>query len=107
MLTYNNKYIKMKENSYDNESFFKKYKSMLRSEKGLSGAGEWPTLQSMLPPFESKRLLDLGCGYGWHCMYAIENGAEYALGLNLSEKMINEAKKRNPSDKNRIYCFRN
>ena len=31
----------MKENKYDNEQFFEKYSRMLRSQKGLEGAGEW------------------------------------------------------------------
>ncbi len=54
----------MKENVYDKESFFEKYGEMLRSKEGLKGAGEWPTLEKILPDFEGKRTLDLGCGYG-------------------------------------------
>ncbi|MCI8513858.1 MAG: class I SAM-dependent methyltransferase, partial [Lachnospiraceae bacterium] len=38
---------------------------------------------------------DLGCGYGWHCKFAAEQGASQVLGLDLSRKMIEEAKKRN------------
>ena len=63
----------MKENFYDNQPFFDKYSAMARSQKGLEGAGEWPTLKTMLPDFKNKVVLDLGCGYGWHCMYAIQN----------------------------------
>ena len=59
----------MKENKYDDEQFFKKYSEMDRSLKGLQGAGEWPALEKLLPDFEHKRVLDLGCGYGWHCIY--------------------------------------
>lgn len=39
------------------------------------------------------------CGYGWHCKYAAEQGATAVLGIDLSEKMIAEAKKRNPDTK--------
>ena len=39
----------MKENFYDNQPFFDKYSDMARSKKGLEGAGEWPTLKTMLP----------------------------------------------------------
>ena len=60
----------MKENVYDTPSFFEKYSEMLRSKEGLKGAGEWPTLEKMLPDFKGKQVLDLGCGYGWHCLYA-------------------------------------
>lgn len=87
----------MKENPYDQESFFLQYSRMDRSVKGLAGAGEWHAFQKMLPDFKGKRLLDLGCGYGWHCHYAIEQGAREAIGIDLSEKMLAEAKRRNPS----------
>ncbi|HJD76152.1 MAG TPA: class I SAM-dependent methyltransferase [Bacteroides reticulotermitis] len=85
----------MKENAYDKQSFFEKYGEMLRSKEGLKGAGEWPTLEKMLPDFTGKRVLDLGCGYGWHCMYAAQQGASAVLGLDLSERMIDEAIQRN------------
>lgn len=88
----------MKENKYDNDKFFNQYKKMNRSINGLSGAGEWHELKKMLPEFKGKRVLDLGCGFGWHCKYAVENGAKLAVGIDLSEKMLEEAKKIN-SDK--------
>lgn len=86
----------MKENPYDNPEFFEKYSQMDRSKKGLSGAGEWAALKELLPDFSGKRVLDLGCGYGWHCAYAAEHGAVSVVGTDISEKMIGEAKKRNP-----------
>ena len=55
----------MKENKYDNDVFFEKYSRMDRSKVGLSGAGEWSELQKLLPDFNGKRVLDLGCGYGF------------------------------------------
>lgn len=88
----------MKENFYDNQPFFDKYSAMARSQKGLEGAGEWPTLKTMLPDFKNKVVLDLGCGYGWHCMYAIQNGEKSVLGIDLSRKMIKAALERNNSD---------
>lgn len=45
--------------------------------------------------FKEKLFLDLGCGYGWHCAFAAEQGAVQVLGLDLSRKMIEETKKRN------------
>ena len=62
----------MKENKYNNSHFFSQYSQMSRSVEGLKGAGEWHVLQKMLPDFAGKRVLDLGCGFGWHCAYAIE-----------------------------------
>lgn len=84
----------MKENKYDDEVFFDKYSQMERSKKGLSGAGEWETLEKVLPDFKGKRVLDLGCGYGWHCIYAAEHGAESVIGADISRKMIETAKKK-------------
>ena len=69
----------MKQNKYDDEAFFQKYGQMARSRQGLEGAGEWSELQKVLPDFAGKRVLDLGCGYGWHCRYAAENGAEMCI----------------------------
>lgn len=82
-------------NEYDNESFFKEYAKMARSKNGLSSAGEWRQLKPLFPPLQGKSVLDLGCGYGWHCKFAAEQGAVQVLGLDLSRKMIEEARKRN------------
>lgn len=67
---------------------------MRRSIKGLNGAGEWETLQKMLPSFENKRVLDLGCGFGWHCQYAIEKGASKVVGVDISNKMLEVAREK-------------
>lgn len=80
---------------YDNEDFFKAYADMERSKKGLEAAGEWHQLKPLFPDLKNKTVLDLGCGYGWHCKYAADNGAASVLGIDLSEKMIAEALKRN------------
>ncbi len=82
-------------NEYDNETFFNQYANMSRSKKGLSASGEWHQLKPLFPPLQGKMVLDLGCGYGWHCKFCEEQGASTILGIDLSEKMIQEAKKRN------------
>lgn len=84
----------MKENLYDNEIFFEKYSQMPRSVQGLSAAGEWEALRSLLPDFRGKRLLDLGCGYGWHCAYAMEHGAFSAAGVDISKRMLDVAREK-------------
>ena len=79
---------------YDNERFFMEYAKMARSRDGLRSAGEWRQLKPLFPPLQGKDVLDLGCGYGWHCRFAAERGAAQVLGLDLSAKMIAEAKAR-------------
>lgn len=82
----------MKENKYDDEAFFEKYSAFPRSVGGLSAAGEWHELERLLPDFTGQRVLDLGCGFGWHCIYAAERGAAEVLGTDLSEKMLAKAR---------------
>ena len=84
----------MKENRYDDQEFFDRYAEMARSRKGLSGAGEWPVLKEMLPDLQGCRMLDLGCGYGWHCLYAAEHGAKAVHGIDLSERMLATAREK-------------
>jgi SAM-dependent methyltransferase len=84
----------MKQNVYDNDQFFEKYSQMRRSVMGLEAAGEWKTLEMMLPDFQDKRVLDLGCGYGWHCQYAVEHGAKSVTGVDISEKMLAVAREK-------------
>lgn len=84
----------MKENKYDDEVFFEKYSQMYRSIYGLQGAGEWHEFEKLLPDFQGKRVLDLGCGYGWHCQYATEHHAQYVLGVDISKRMLETAKQK-------------
>lgn len=81
----------MKENKYDDPAFFKQYRAMPRSVDGLAAAGEWHVFAGMMPDFSGKRVLDLGCGFGWHCRYARALGAESVVGVDLSENMLAEA----------------
>ncbi len=89
----------MKENKYDDAHFFERYRQMSRSVEGLKGAGEWPSFQKMLPDLKNKRVLDLGCGFGWHCQYVVEQGAQSVVGVDISERMLETARNlhRSPS----------
>ncbi|WP_347254537.1 class I SAM-dependent methyltransferase [Leminorella grimontii] len=84
----------MKENIYDSERFFEKYRRFPRSVQGLAAAGEWHELEKMLPDFAGKRVLDLGCGFGWHCIYAAERGAASVLGTDISANMLSVAREK-------------
>jgi len=95
----------MKQNKYDDDIFFQKYSNMDRSKNGLESAGEWHELKNLLPDFQGKRVLDLGCGFGWHCRYAVENGAESVVGIDISQKMLNEARNKTKSERIRYICM--
>lgn len=81
----------MSQNIYDNPAFFAGYAQLPRSQFGLDGAPEWPAIQRILPELAGKRVLDLGCGYGWFCRYAREHGATEVTGIDLSSKMLARA----------------
>ena len=83
-------------NEYDNEVFFAQYAQMDRSKGGLATAGEWHQLKPLFPPLDGMAVLDLGCGYGWHCKYAAGHGAACVLGTDISQKMLEAARARNP-----------
>lgn len=82
----------MTQNIYDREEFFAGYSQMRRSLEGLDGAPEWPSLRALLPPLHDRRVVDLGCGFGWFCRWAREHGAGRVLGIDISEKMLDRAK---------------
>jgi SAM-dependent methyltransferase len=82
----------MKQNIYDEQGFFLKYSKMPRSTGGLDSAEEWPAFRALLPDLTDKCVLDLGCGFGWHCRYARQQRARSVLGVDLSEQMLAQAK---------------
>jgi SAM-dependent methyltransferase len=82
----------MAQNIYDNDEFFAGYSQLERSISGLKGAPEWPALRALVPDLRDRRVLDLGCGFGWFCRWAVENGAAYVLGVDFSEKMLARAR---------------
>ncbi|TPM07895.1 class I SAM-dependent methyltransferase [Mesorhizobium sp. B2-3-11] len=86
----------MAQNIYDQPDFFAGYSQLGRSVEGLDGAAEWPALRAMLPDVAGLRIVDLGCGFGWFCRWAHEQGARQVLGLDLSEKMLARARAAGP-----------
>ena len=82
----------MTQNIYDDDEFFAGYSKLRRSEEGLAGAPEWPSLRAMLPELAGLRVLDLGCGMGWFCRWAQEQSALSVTGIDVSEKMLDRAR---------------
>ncbi len=81
----------MSQNIYDNPEFFSAYTQLGRSVHGLDGAAEWPLLRSFIPELAGKRVLDLGCGFGWFSRWAREQGASSVAGYDISENMLQRA----------------
>ena len=82
----------MTQNIYDHAEFFERYSRLPRSVEGLDGAPEWPALRALLPDLAARKVLDLGCGFGWFCRWARAQGAAEVLGLDVSEKMLARAR---------------
>ena len=82
----------MTQNIYDNEEFFAGYSRLRRSIEGLDGAPEWPALRALLPNLSGLKVLDPGCGFGWFCRWARQQGAARVLGIDVSEKMLERAR---------------
>ena len=80
------------QNVYDDPDFFAGYSRLPRQVHGLDGAPEWPAIRDMLPPLAGKRIVDLGCGFGWASRWMREQGAAAVLGLDLSDNMVRRAK---------------
>lgn len=81
----------MSQNIYDDTTFFEGYSQLPRQLNGLEGTPEWESFRSLIPTVKGANVLDLGCGYGWLCRWARENGAKKAMGVELSENMLQKA----------------
>lgn len=51
-----------------------------RTVHGLDGVAEWPMLRELVPSVTGPRVVDLGCGFGWFCRRAAEQGAAEVVG---------------------------
>lgn len=86
----------MTQNIYDEDEFFAGYSRLPRSVEGLDGAPEWPALRALLPELRGRKVLDLGCGFGWFCRWARDSGAAHVQGIDVSEKMLARARDMTP-----------
>ncbi|MBB4093550.1 class I SAM-dependent methyltransferase [Brucella pecoris] len=88
----------MAQNIYDRDDFFTAYSQLPRSVHGLEGAPEWPFVRSLLPDLTDRDVADLGCGFGWFCRFAREQGAASVIGYDLSENMLERARRDTQDD---------
>ncbi|MCR5802409.1 MAG: class I SAM-dependent methyltransferase [Lachnospiraceae bacterium] len=84
-----------KQNIFDNETFFTEYRKLREREINANNLFEIPTLYSLLPDFEGKSVLDLGCGTGERCVDYVKRGAVRVQGIDISEKMLAVAQEEN------------
>ncbi|WP_100013125.1 class I SAM-dependent methyltransferase [Lentibacillus sediminis] len=94
----------MKQNIYDNPTFFKDYISLRESGITYNDFVEQPAMKSAMPDLRGKTVLDLGCGDGHFSTYCIENGAAKVIGADISSNMIARAKKNNSHDNIEFIC---
>lgn len=80
------------QNIYDDPDFLAGYVTLDRQVHGLDGAPEWPLLRSMIGDVAGRRVLDLGCGFGWFARWADENRAARVLGIDVSSTMLDRAR---------------
>ena len=89
----------MKQNIYDDETFFEGYKKIRENKNSANILFEKPALFSLLPELAGKRILDLGCGYGENCTEFVKKGASKVMGIDISKKMLEVAEKENSDPK--------
>lgn len=84
-----------KQNIYDNDIFFEGYKKIRNNQANANNLFEIPMLFSSMPELKGKSVLDLGCGFGEHCTRVIDEGATKVVGIDISKKMLEIARKEN------------
>ena len=84
----------MKQNIYDNDTFFGKYQEIRARENNYNNLLEQPNFFTLLPSLQNKIVLDIGCGIGDFAAYCIHQGAKQVTGIDISSNMITHAKKR-------------
>jgi len=88
-----------RQNIYDNEIFFAGYSKIREKENNANELFEKPALFSLLPNLTGKTVIDLGCGFGEHCMEYVRKGAASVVGIDISEKMLAVAEAKNSHPK--------
>lgn len=88
----------MKKTIFDDRQFLSEYLRLRQDPKGHNELIEKPAIHSLLQPLSGRKVLDLGCGFGDFCRYAISKGAQSVVGIDLSGEMITRAKATMPTD---------
>ncbi len=84
-----------KQNIFDDETLFRGYRKLRENPESANELFEKPALFALLLGLEGKAILDLGCGFGDHCMEYVRRGAASVTGIDISEKMLEAARGEN------------
>ncbi|WP_409290833.1 class I SAM-dependent methyltransferase [Peribacillus sp. SCS-37] len=84
----------MKQNIYNNDTFFEKYQEIRTRKNNYNNLLEQPNFFALLPSLKGKVVLDIGCGMGDFAAHCISQGAKQVTGIDISSNMIASAKKR-------------
>jgi predicted TPR repeat methyltransferase len=84
----------MIQNIYDNPQFFTVYKEFRDNDKGYNESIEVPAMKRLMKDIKGARVLDLGCGLGHQVGYLIEQDAENIIAVDVSQRMVEECRKR-------------
>lgn len=91
------------QNIYDNAEFFESYYDLRQKGDNFNVLLEQPAMMELLPDVKGKRILDLGCGFGDNCIDFINRGAEFVVGIDISEKMLAVAQRENSHSKIKYF----
>ncbi|CAM3411819.1 bifunctional 2-polyprenyl-6-hydroxyphenol methylase/3-demethylubiquinol 3-O-methyltransferase UbiG [Elizabethkingia occulta] len=94
----------MKQNIYDNPEFFEAYKDLRDKDKGLNELLEQPVMKRLMYNANGKSILDIGCGFGHQIQAVLEQNPIAITGIDISEKMIAEAKRRLNDSRVSLQC---
>lgn len=83
----------MKQNIYDNDTFFTQYEQIRARPYNYNNTLEQPNFLALLPAVADKVVLDISCGAGDFAAYCVKQGAQRVTGIDISAKMIAAAKK--------------
>ena len=94
-----------KQNIFDNSDFFNGYKSIRENPINENNLFEVPSLMSMLPDISGMEIMDLGCGFGEHCVKYVEMGAKSVVGVDISSRMLDVARAENSLPRIEYICM--
>jgi len=86
-------FFKKKPNKLPIQSGYDQWAQTYSYEKNPIKSFSDEMIMKMLPNLNGKRIIDAGCGSGYFCQYAEQQGAKDVVAIDFSSKMIEQANK--------------